>query len=60
MGDADALVVTGALWQDNPEYVLAKERGLPILHRSQALAWLISGQRLVPSRAPTARPRPRA
>ncbi len=47
VGDADALVVTGALWQDNPEYVLAKERGLPILHRSQALAWLISGQRLV-------------
>jgi UDP-N-acetylmuramate--alanine ligase len=47
VGDAEALVVTGALWQDNPEYVLAKERGLPILHRSQALAWLISGQRLV-------------
>lgn len=47
VGDADAVVVTGALWQDNPEYQLALERGLPVLHRSQALAWLIAGQRLV-------------
>jgi UDP-N-acetylmuramate--alanine ligase len=47
VGDAEALVVTGALWQDNPEYQLALERGLPVLHRSQALAWLISGRRLV-------------
>jgi len=47
LGDAEAVVVTGALWQDNPEYQLALERGLPVLHRSQALAWLISGQRLV-------------
>ncbi|RPE74929.1 MULTISPECIES: UDP-N-acetylmuramate--L-alanine ligase [unclassified Frondihabitans] len=47
VGDADTLVVTGALWQDNPEYQLALARGLPVLHRSQALAWLISGQRLV-------------
>ncbi|KQV08201.1 UDP-N-acetylmuramate--L-alanine ligase [Leifsonia sp. Root112D2] len=47
LADADSLVVTGALWEDNPEYQLAKARGLPILHRSQALAWLIAGQRLV-------------
>jgi len=47
VGDADTLVVTGALWQDNPEYVLATERGLPVLHRSQALAWLIKEHRLV-------------
>ncbi len=47
VGDADTVVVTGALWQDNPEYRLALDRGLPVLHRSQALAWLISGQRLV-------------
>lgn len=47
VGDAEAVVVTGALWQDNPEYQLALERGLPVLHRSQALAWLIAGQRLV-------------
>ncbi|KQQ95495.1 UDP-N-acetylmuramate--alanine ligase [Leifsonia sp. Leaf325] len=47
VGDADTLVVTGALWLDNPEYQLALERGLPVLHRSQALAWLVSGQRLI-------------
>ncbi|WBU38738.1 UDP-N-acetylmuramate--L-alanine ligase [Homoserinibacter sp. YIM 151385] len=47
VGVADTLVVTGALWQDNPEYQLALERGLPVLHRSQALAWLISRRRLV-------------
>ena len=47
LGDADALVFTGALWPDNPEYLLAVERGIPVLHRSQALAWLINGQRLI-------------
>lgn len=47
VGDADSLVVTGALWQDNPEYVLATERGLPVLHRAQALAWLVRSHRLV-------------
>ncbi len=47
VGDADTLVVTGALWLNNPEYVLAKEKDLPVLHRSQALAWLVQQQRLV-------------
>lgn len=47
LGDAEAVVVTSALWADNPEYLLAKERGLPVLHRSQALAWLIKRHRLI-------------
>jgi UDP-N-acetylmuramate--alanine ligase len=47
LGDADTLVYTGALWPDNPEYLAAVERGIPVLHRSQALAWLINRQRLV-------------
>lgn len=47
LGDATAIVFTTALWPDNPEYLLAKERGIPLLHRSQALAWLINGQRLI-------------
>jgi UDP-N-acetylmuramate--alanine ligase len=47
VGDADTVVVTSALWPTNPEYLLAKERGIPVLHRSQALAALVSGQRLV-------------
>ncbi|MCU1403958.1 MAG: murC [Glaciihabitans sp.] len=47
LGGADTLVFTGALWPDNPEYLLAVERGIPTLHRSQALAWLINSQRLI-------------
>ncbi|MFC4224609.1 UDP-N-acetylmuramate--L-alanine ligase [Lysinibacter cavernae] len=47
LGDADTVVITGALWPTNPEYVLATKRGLPILHRSQALTWLVAKQRLV-------------
>jgi UDP-N-acetylmuramate--alanine ligase len=47
LGDADTLVVTSALWPDNPEYLLAKERGIPVLHRSQALAWLAGKHRLI-------------
>jgi len=44
VGDADTLVVTGALWQDNPEYREALRRGLPVLHRANALDWLIRQQ----------------
>jgi UDP-N-acetylmuramate--alanine ligase len=47
VADADTLVVTGALWLDNPEYVLALERGLTVLHRSQALHWLSRSSRVV-------------
>lgn len=44
---ADTLVVTGALWPDNPEYQYALSQGIPVLHRSQALAWLSRGKRTV-------------
>lgn len=47
LAHADALVYTGALWPDNPEYLAAVSRGIPVLHRSQALAWLINRKRLV-------------
>ncbi|MDJ0334993.1 UDP-N-acetylmuramate--L-alanine ligase [Salinibacterium sp. G-O1] len=47
VGEVDALVYTGALWPDNPEYLEAIRRGIPVLHRSQALAWLINHKRLV-------------
>ncbi len=45
--DCSAIVFTTALWADNSEYLAAKQRGLPLLHRSQALAWLINKQRLI-------------
>jgi UDP-N-acetylmuramate--alanine ligase len=47
VGDADTLVVTGALWQDNPEYLYALEHSIPVLHRAQALNWLIADRRLI-------------
>ena len=47
LGDADTVVVTSALWPTNPEYVLAQEKHLPILHRSQALKYLTTGKKLV-------------
>ena len=47
VGDADTLVVTGALWEDNPEYQYALAHGIPVLHRSHALAWLSRSQRVV-------------
>jgi UDP-N-acetylmuramate--alanine ligase len=44
---ADTLIVTGAIAEDNPEYLAARERGLPIVHRAQALAWLTRNHRVV-------------
>ena len=47
LGDADTVVFTSAIWPENPEYVLAQERGLTMLHRSQALHWLSRNSRVV-------------
>lgn len=44
---AETLVVTGALWEDNPEYQYALGNDITVLHRSQALAWLAQNKRLV-------------
>ena len=45
--DADTVVVTGALWVDNPEYQWALTHQLRILHRSNALNWLVRNSRVV-------------
>jgi len=47
LGDADTVVVTSALWPTNPEFVLAQEKHLPILHRSQALKYLTTNKKLI-------------
>lgn len=47
LGNPDTVVVTSALWPTNPEYLLAKQRGIPVIHRSQALAYLTTKHRLV-------------
>lgn len=47
LGTPDTVVVTSALWPTNPEYLLAKELSIPVIHRSQALAYLTSKNRVV-------------
>ena len=47
LGNPDTVVVTSALWPTNPEYLLAKQKGIPVIHRSQALAHLASSKRLI-------------
>lgn len=47
IGDAQTIVVTGALWQDNPELLEAEQRGLPILHRAVLLSSIASAKRLI-------------
>jgi len=41
LGDARAVVASSAIREDNPEMVEARRRGLPVLHRSVALASLM-------------------
>ena len=45
--DADTVVVSSAIREDNPELRAARERGLLVLHRSQALASVMQGLRRV-------------
>jgi UDP-N-acetylmuramate--alanine ligase len=47
LGDADTLVVSSAIRDDNPELVEARARGLRVLHRAAALASLMIGRRVI-------------
>lgn len=47
LGTPDTVVVTSALWETNPELVLALEMGIPVLHRSAILAHLASKGKLI-------------
>jgi UDP-N-acetylmuramate--alanine ligase len=42
---ASCVVVSSAIRENNPELVAARERGLPVLHRADALAALMRGYR---------------
>ncbi|GAA2129899.1 UDP-N-acetylmuramate--L-alanine ligase [Streptomyces synnematoformans] len=44
---ASAVVVSSAIREDNPELAAARERGLPVVHRSDALAAVMDGLRPV-------------
>ncbi|NED89472.1 UDP-N-acetylmuramate--L-alanine ligase, partial [Streptomyces sp. SID11233] len=43
--DTSAVVVSSAIRADNPELVRARELGIPVVHRSDALAALMAGTR---------------
>jgi UDP-N-acetylmuramate--alanine ligase len=47
LGDADTVVVSSAIREDNVELREARSRGLRVLHRSQALASVMQGSRRV-------------
>jgi len=42
LGEADTLVLSSVIREDNPELMEARRRGLRVLHRSQALASLMA------------------
>ncbi|MET7452202.1 UDP-N-acetylmuramate--L-alanine ligase [Streptomyces sp. NPDC005574] len=44
-GDASCVVVSSAIRKDNPELARAAELGIPVVHRSDALAALMDGLR---------------
>ncbi|MBW1598882.1 UDP-N-acetylmuramate--L-alanine ligase [Streptomyces sp. JJ38] len=45
--DASAVVVSSAIREDNPELAAAAARGVPVVHRSDALAALMTGLRTI-------------
>jgi UDP-N-acetylmuramate--alanine ligase len=47
LGEADTVVVSTAVREDNPEYAAAVARGLRVLPRSAALASVMAGRRVV-------------
>ena len=47
LGDAQTVVAGSAIRADNPEIVAAREAGLPVLHRSEALAATMAGDTVV-------------
>jgi UDP-N-acetylmuramate--alanine ligase len=47
LGEADTLVVSSAIREDNPELAEARRRGLRVLHRAGALASLTAGRRVI-------------
>jgi UDP-N-acetylmuramate--alanine ligase len=47
LGEADTLVVSSAIREDNPELAAARARGLRVLHRAGALASVSAGRRVI-------------
>ena len=44
LGDAEAIIISSAIRDNNPELVAAKNRRIPLFKRGEALAWLMEGR----------------
>ena len=42
LGDAELVIISAAIREDNPELALARKKLIPVAARAQALAWLMS------------------
>lgn len=42
LGDAELVIISAAIREDNPELALARKKMIPVAARAQALAWLMS------------------
>jgi len=47
LGQATTVVISSAVREDNPELMEARARGLQVLHRSEALRWIMRGKRVL-------------
>ncbi len=47
LGEVTTVVLSSAVREENPELMEARARGLQILHRSEALRWIIRGKRVL-------------
>lgn len=47
LGDPTCVVICTAIRADNPELTAARERGIPVVHRAQVLAFLMRDRRAV-------------
>lgn len=47
VGDADVVIASGAVRSENPELVHARSLGLTVLHRSDALRYVMRGRRVL-------------
>ncbi len=45
--DLDLVIVSTAVRADNPELIVARERGIPVIHRAAALAGLLAPRQLL-------------
>ena len=42
LGDAELVIISAAIREDNPELALARKKMIPVAARAQSLAWLMS------------------